>query len=117
MLGYSVEMRQPAGYLLRLVDAALVGDRQHYLHRSADALLVVRHIHDGDHVAVRLPHPVQAGDPQVEVALLHVAADLLRAQDLHVADTRIPDGHVILSLAAPLHRQVRLLEEEQRLLL
>ena len=93
----------------------MVRYRKHHAD-DAGSGLGVGHVGDFDHVGAGLGHPVEAGDAQVEVAVLDEDGNLLRPQDLDLADARIADRGVVLS-AGLLDLEVGLREQEHRLLL
>ena len=95
--------------LARVLDRFVAVDSNHDLHVSLAGLAVgeVCHFHD---IGTGLADPIEARDTEIEIALLHIRRDLLRAEDLDFADAVVGDRGIIVAIRAP-DLEVSLFEE------
>ena len=86
--------------LVHVLDGFVAVHRNHDLD-IALAGLAVGEVGDLDDIRVGLLHPVEAGDPDVEVAFLNVGGDLLRAENFYFTDAAVSNAGIVIAVRAP----------------
>ena len=112
-LGQTGVLARDPHALRQVLDAlpgSVVGHGHDDLHRVVGGLGVAQ-LPQAHHVGLGLLHPVPPGDADVEEAVGHVGADLLRAEDAHLVDAGIVDAGPVGHHRVPVHPQVGGLEE------
>ena len=101
--------------LVRLADPGGLGHRHDDADPAPDVGLGVRELRHGGHGGLRLEHPVEARQAEVEEPVLDVTGDLLGPQQRELLDARVVDPPVVVAVAAAHEPDVGGLEEGQRL--